>query len=168
MDSPRRAQAPPVQRVPSSLDPSPWKVSFTEPVLKTVFETVFTLMNNPYWWKVKFLHISDILFSYKQMVFPEIKALFRCILMHIFAILPGFFNSAVKKHRIFVFWRSNFCIFWIFYFLTSRWFSQNLMLTQLTIVIYRETTDRALWVKCPLCRRDECLLVIKKQRAKVN
>ena len=50
--------------------------------------------------------------------------------MRIFAVLPGFF--AVKKKRIFdqisVFWRSNFCIFQIFYFLTSRWFSQQLKL----------------------------------------
>ena len=81
--------------------------------------------------KVKFLHISDLLFSYKQMVFPAIKApLLRRILMRIFAVLPGFF--AVKKKRIFdqlsVFWRSNFCIFQIFYFLTSRWFSQQLKL----------------------------------------
>ena len=34
------------------------------------------------------------------MVIPAIKALFRRILMRIFAILPGFFNSAVKEHRI--------------------------------------------------------------------
>ena len=65
------------------------------------------------------------------MVFPAIKApLLRRILMRIFAVLPGFF--AVKKKRIFdqlsVFWRSNFCIFQIFYFLTSRWFSQQLKL----------------------------------------
>ena len=47
------------------------------------------------------MHISDLLFSHKQMVFPEINALFRRILMRIFAALPGFFNSAVEKHRIF-------------------------------------------------------------------
>ena len=47
------------------------------------------------------MHISDLLFSHKQMVFPEINALFRRILMRIFAALPGFFNSAVKKYRIF-------------------------------------------------------------------
>ena len=35
------------------------------------------------------------------MVFPAIKALFRRIMMRIFAILPGFFNFAVKKKRIF-------------------------------------------------------------------
>ena len=105
-------------------------------VLPVFFQ--FCFEKTPYFWsdfcilKVKFLHISDLLFSYKQMVFPEIKALFRRILMHIFAILPGFFNFAVKKKRIFdqivVIWRSNFCIFQIFYFLTSRWFSQKLML----------------------------------------
>ena len=105
-------------------------------VLPVFFQ--FCCEKTPYFWsdfcilKVKFLHISDLLFSYKQMVFPEIKALFRRILMHIFAILPGFFNFAVKKKRIFdqivVIWRSNFCIFQIFYFLTSRWFSQKLML----------------------------------------
>ena len=65
------------------------------------------------------------------MVFPAIKSpLLRRILMRIFAVLPGFF--AVKKKQIFdqisVFWRSNFCIFQIFYFLTSRWFSQQLKL----------------------------------------
>ena len=101
------------------------------------FCQAFLLWKKTYFWsdfcilKVKFLHISDLLFSYKQMVFPAIKApLLRRILMRIFAVLPGFF--AVKKKRIFdqlsVFWRSNFCIFQIFYFLTSRWFSQQLKL----------------------------------------
>ena len=95
---------------------------------------VFLLWKKTYFWsdfcilKVKFLHISDLLFSYKQMVFPAIKApLLHRILMRIFAVLPGFF--AVKKKRIFdqisVFWRSNFCIFQGFHFLTSRWFSSN-------------------------------------------
>ena len=101
------------------------------------FCQAFLLWKKTYFWsdicilKVKFLHISDLLFSYKQMVFPAIKApLLRRILMRIFAVLPGFF--AVKKKLIFdqlsVFWRSNFCIFQIFYFLTSRWFSQQLKL----------------------------------------
>ena len=35
------------------------------------------------------------------MVLPAIKALFRRILMRIFAVLPGFLNFAVKKYRIF-------------------------------------------------------------------
>ena len=36
------------------------------------------------------------------MVFPAIKALFRRIMMRISAVLPVFFfNSAVKKRRIF-------------------------------------------------------------------
>ena len=74
-------------------------------VKKTYFWSAFCIL------KVKFLHISDLLFSYKQMVFPAIKSpLLRRILMRIFAVLPGFF--AVKKKRIFdqisVFWRSNF------------------------------------------------------------
>ena len=93
-------------------------------VKKTYFWSDFCIL------KVKFLHISDLLFSYKQMVFPAIKApLLRRILMRIFAVLPGFL---LWKKRIFdqisVFWRSNFCIFQIFYFLTSRWFSQQLKL----------------------------------------
>ena len=98
------------------------------------FCQVFLLWKKTYFWsdfcilKVKFLHISDLLFSYKQMVFPAIKApLLRRILMRIFAVLPGFF--CCEKKRIFdqisVFWRSNFCIFQGFHFLTSRWFSSN-------------------------------------------
>ena len=48
------------------------------------------------------MHIS-VLFPYKQMVVPAIKApLFRRILMRISAVLPGFFNSAVKKYRILI------------------------------------------------------------------
>ena len=48
------------------------------------------------------MHISDLLFSYKQMVVPAIEALLlRGVLMRLFAVLPGFFNSAVKKYRIF-------------------------------------------------------------------
>ena len=107
-------------------------------ILMRIFAVLpgFLLWKNTYFrsdfciWKVKFLHISDLLFSYKQMVFPAIKApLLRRILMRIFAVLPGFL---LWKKRIFdqisVFWRSNFCIFQIFYFLTSRWFSQQLKL----------------------------------------
>ena len=39
---------------------------------------------------VKFLHISDLFSSYKQMVFSAIEARFRRIFMRIIAILPGF------------------------------------------------------------------------------
>jgi len=31
----------------------------------------------------------------------------------------------------------------------------------MTAVIYRETAERALWVRCPLCRKDGCLLRLK-------
>ena len=64
-------------------------------------------------WKSNFLHISVVLFSYKLMVLPAIKApLLRRILRRIFAFSAGFFYFAVKKKRIFdqivVFWKSNF------------------------------------------------------------
>ena len=49
--------------------------------------------------KTKFLHFSALLFSYKQIVFPAIKApLLRRILMRIFAVLPGFFILLWKKN----------------------------------------------------------------------
>ena len=32
----------------------------------------------------------------------------------------------------------------------------------MTTVIYRETADRTLWVKCPLCRKQGCLLRLKE------
>ena len=43
-------------------------------------------------WKSNFLHISVVLFSYKLMVLPAIKApLLRRILRRIFAFSAGFF-----------------------------------------------------------------------------
>ena len=74
-------------------------------ILMRIFAVLpgFLLWKKTYFWsdfcilKVKFLHISGLSFSYKQMVFPAIKApLLRRILMRIFAVLPGFF--AVKKN----------------------------------------------------------------------
>ena len=40
--------------------------------------------------RVKFLHIPDLLSSYKQIVFSAMEARFRRIFMRIIAILPGF------------------------------------------------------------------------------
>ena len=46
--------------------------------------------------------IFQILFSYKQMVFPAIKApLFCPFLMRIFAVLLGFFKFCCENYRIF-------------------------------------------------------------------
>ena len=51
--------------------------------------------------RVKFLHISDIFSSYKQMVFSAIEARFRRIFMRKIAILPGFsFFSNNSRARL--------------------------------------------------------------------
>ena len=121
------------------------------PLLRRILMRIFAVLQVFLLWKknvflIRFLyfeglHISDLLFSYKQMVFPAIKApLLRRILMRIFAVLPGFFA---------VFWRSNFRIFQGFHIsdlllcrsflqgqmhisdlllFTSTWFSQQLKL----------------------------------------
>ena len=70
------------------------------------------------------MHISDLLFSYKQMVFPAIKApLFRRILMRIFAVLPVF---AVKNYsifdQIFAYFRSfGFILFQSYFTFSDIW-----------------------------------------------
>ena len=76
------------------------------------------------------MHISDLLFSYKQMVFPAIKApLLRRILMRIFAVLPVFFNCAVKKTvnliRFLYFEGQIFAYFRSFIFLQPDGFASN-------------------------------------------
>ena len=75
------------------------------------------------------MHIS-VLFPYKQMVVPAIKApLFRRILMRISAVLPGFFNSAVKKYRILIrflyFEGQIFAYFRHFFFVQADGFRSN-------------------------------------------
>ena len=79
--------------------------------------------------RVKFLHISDIFSSNKQMIFSAMEAWFRRIFIRIIAILPGFSDFPEKNFQIFwykyVFSESSFCIFKIFFLLTSRWFSQQ-------------------------------------------
>ena len=76
------------------------------------------------------MHISEFLFSYKQMVFRAIKApLLRRILMRIFTVLPGFFILLWKKNRIFVrflfFEGQVFANFRSFIFLQADGFPSN-------------------------------------------
>ena len=89
---------------------------------KTYFWSAFCIL------KVKFLHISDLLFSYKQMVFPAIKApLLRRILMRIFAVLPGFllWKKNVFSIRFQYFEGQIFAYFRSFIFLQADGFPSN-------------------------------------------
>ena len=51
--------------------------------------------------RVKFLHISDLFSSYKQMVFSVMEARFRHIFMRIIAISPGVSDFPEKNLQIF-------------------------------------------------------------------